>query len=233
MTQSGGRRQARQWAGNGRVAQRIGLLMLLALLAACARQAQPEVALPDADVLFVDTFAPGETGPWLVEGDASGRTAVLDEQLQIQIDTPNTLQFSTLREPQLSDFVLEVDAQQLAGDAESSYGILFRMQDALRFYRFEITSGGLYMVERRNADGSWTRFVADWTPAPAIVQGLGAVNRLRIEAVGPELRFFANETLLQQVTDGVYTTGTLGLDAGTFGQAGLTVAFDNFVVGRP
>lgn len=211
---------------------RLAWFWLILGLAACAQPSQP-AALTDADVLFYDSFAPGETGAWLVEGDEAGRTAVVDEQLQIQIDAPNVLQFTTLREPSFSDFVLEVDARQLAGDPQGSYGILFRMQDTLRFYRFEITGSGLFMIERRNADGSWTRFVEDWTPAPAVAQGLGSLNRLRVEAAGSDLRFYVNETLLQQVTDGVYTAGTLGFDAGTFGQPGLVVAFDNLVVRRP
>ncbi len=206
-------------------------LLLLSGLAACGARAAP--ASSEMDVLYRDSFAPGETGPWMVEGDAQGRTAVLDERLIIQIDTPTTMQFATLPEPIFSDFVLQVEARLLAGSLQSSYGILFRMQDATRFYRFEITPDGFYMVERRNADGSWTRFVPDWSVAPAIRQGIGVVNQLRVEAVGSDMRFYVNDTLVQQVTDSQYATGTIALDAGTFGEAGLQVAFDNLLVKRP
>ncbi len=205
-------------------------LVLVALLASCAQSPLPT---NDADLLYQDTFAVGETGPWQVEGDVSGRTAVLDNQLTITIDTPATLQFATLPEPIFTDFHLQVDAQILAGSPQSSYGLLFRMQSPAQFYRFDITGDGMYIVERRNADGSWTRFVPDWTNSAAINQGVGVVNQLRIEAVGDTMRFFVNDTLLQQVADNQFAGGTIALDAGTFGQPGLQVAFDNLLVKRP
>lgn len=208
----------------------LALLMLPGVAACGARTASTPLEM---NVLYRDSFAPGETGPWMVEGDAQGRTAVLDERLIIQIDTPVTMQFATLPEPIFTDFVLQVEARLLAGSLQSSYGVLFRMQDTTRFYRFEVTPDGFYMVERRNADGSWTRFVPDWTVAPAIRQGIGVVNQLRIEAIGSDMRFYVNDTLLQQVTDAQYAAGTIALDAGTFGEGGLQVAFDNLLVKRP
>ena len=208
------------------------LLFIIGWVAACSGGGSADIA-NDPDVLYQDNFAVGSTGPWEVEGDASGRTAVLDEQLTIEIDAPSTLQFVTLPEPIFSDFILSVDARQIAGDGQGSYGILFRMQDTTQFYRFEVTGSGLYVVERRNADGSWTRFVSDWAETPAINQGVGAVNQLRIEAVGTTMRFYVNDTLVQQVSDNLYLSGTIALDAGTFGQPGLQVAFDNLVVKRP
>ncbi|MCA9935106.1 MAG: DUF1080 domain-containing protein [Ardenticatenaceae bacterium] len=210
----------------------IAFLLAIGWLTACAQNSSVPTA-DDPNVLFLDNFSVGSTGPWQVEGDASGRTAVLDEQLIIEIDTPATLQFATLPEPIFSDFTLTVDARQIAGDVQGSYGILFRMQNAEQFYRFDITSSGMYVVERRSPDGSWTRFVNDWTETPAINQGLGAVNQLRVEAVGTAMHFYVNDVLVQQVSDNQYVAGTIALDAGTFGQTGLQVAFDNLVVKRP
>lgn len=212
---------------------RMVLLALLMLPGVAACGASPASTPLEMNLLYRDSFVPGETGPWMVEGDAQGRTAVLDERLIIQIDTPATMQFATLPEPIFDDFVLRVEGRLLTGSLQSSYGVLFRMQDTTRFYRFEVTPDGFYMVERRNADGSWTRFVPDWTVAPAIRQGIGVVNQLRIEAVGSTMRFYVNDTLVQQVTDAQYTAGTIALDAGTFGEAGLQVAFDNLLVKRP
>ncbi len=207
------------------------LIVFVLLLTSCG---DPQLAaVDDSDVLYKDSFAIGETGPWQVEGDASGKTAVLDNQLIVQVDEPAMMQFATLPEPLFSDFLLQVDASIFAGNPQSSYGVLFRMQSATQFYRFEITGDGMYVVERRNADGTWTRFVPDWTDSPAINQGVGAVNQLRVEAVGDTMRFFVNDTLLQQVTDSQYAGGTIALDAGTFGHPGLQVAFDNLLVKRP
>ena len=196
---------------------------LFLLLVACSGQA-------DATVLFEDEFVVGQSGNWITEGDVVGKTAVIDERLLIQIDQPNTMQFATLEDPLFTDFDLTVDARLLAGDVESSYGILFRMQDLQQFYRFEVTGTGLYVIERRNVDGTWLRLVQDWIETPALNQGLAVTNQLRVAAYGSVLTFYANGTLLQQVQDSQFKAGAIALDAGTFGQGGLQVAFDNVMV---
>jgi hypothetical protein len=165
-----------------------------------------------------------------LEGDDLGSTAVVNEQMVIAVKTPNTLQFTTLQEQAFSDFVLEVDARQASGSPDSSYGVLFRMQDNDQFYRFEITGDGHFMLERRNSDGSWTRLSPDWTASAAINQGLNVVNRLKIIASGSQITIYANDVLLQQVSDSTYGSGAIGLDAGSFGDNNLQVAFDNLVV---
>lgn len=206
------------------------ILCLLLLLSACGND---RVVLEGPDVIFADAFVAGQTGAWLVEGDDAGRTAVLNEQLIITVEEPNLLQYTTLSEPIFADFVLEVDVTQLAGDLESSYGLLFRMQNPGQFYRFDITGSGLYVMERHNGDGTWTRFLDDWVESAAIKQGLTVTNRLKVVAQGPLLSFYVNDQLLQQVNDGSFAAGQIALAAGTFGRGGLEVAFDNLVVRNP
>ncbi len=204
-------------------------LIALFVLAACGND---RVVLDSPDVLFHDEFVAGETGAWTVEGDEAGNTAVLNERLIIAIEEPNLLQYSALAQPLFADFILEVDVTQLAGDLESSYGVLFR-KTGDQFYRFDITSSGLYVLERHNADGTWTRFFPDWVDTTAVKQGLAVTNRLKIAALGPNLSFYVNDQLLQQVNDASYAAGQIALDAGTFGYPDLQVAFDNVVVRQP
>lgn len=214
------------------IARKIFLLLLLVWgLSACA---VGESASPfGEDVLFHDEFVLGQMAEWQVEGDAQGRTTIVNEQLVVELNAPNMMQFSSLPEQSFSDFILEVDSRQLAGDPGNTYGVLFRMQDATQFYRFELTGDGFYMVERRNADGTWTRFVDDWTESPAIAQGINALNRIRIEANGGTFSAFVNDQLVHQFTDNAYASGTIGLDAGTFTQPHTQAVFDNVVVRSP
>jgi hypothetical protein len=209
---------------------RLFAFILLPFLASCGNN---RVVLDGPDVIFADSFIAGETGNWLVEGDDAGRTAVLNEQLIISLEDPNLLQYTALNEPIFADFALEVDIIQLAGDLESSYGVLFRMQNAAQFYRFDITGNGMYLLERHNSDGTWTRFLDDWVESPAIKQGLTVTNRLKVVAQGSILSFYVNDRLLQKIDDGSYAAGQIALDAGTFGRGGLEVAFDNVVVRNP
>lgn len=205
------------------------LLPCLFALVACANvtgDSEPEV-------IFADSFAPGETGNWVIEGDNAGQTAVIDERLVIELAQTNVMQFATLPDHTFDNFILEVEARLLQGDLGSSYGLLFRMQDTTRFYRFEITGDGLFMVERRDGEAGWTRFVDSWTASPAINQGYNSPNQLRVEALGQSISLYVNGILVHQFTDTAYNSGTIALDAGTFTQPQVQVAFDNVVVQRP
>lgn len=216
------------------MSNRIGtVIFLLVGLAGCARATlQPAVEF-DEDVLYHDEFVPDRMGEWQFEGDSAGRTTIINEQMVIELSAPHLLQFTTLNNLTFADFALEVDARQVGGDLQNSYGVLFRMQDPQRFYRFEVTGNGLYMLERRNADGTWTRFLEDWVPSPAINQGINASNRLQVVAQGPLLSAYVNEVLVQEVNDDLYPAGAIALDAGTFNQPAIQVAFDNLVVRQP
>jgi hypothetical protein len=181
---------------------------------------------------YIDAFIPGQTGNWVFEQDELGSTAIANEELVVTIAAPNTIQYATLDDELFGDFALEVDVWQRSGPPESSYGVLFRQQDDGQFYRFEVTGNGLFMIERRNTDGTWTRLVPEWTPSAGINQGLNVANRLKILATGPNLTFYANDVLLTQVSDTSLASGRIALDAGTFGGGNLQVSFDNLSITR-
>lgn len=214
----------------------LGLIVLIAGLAAC-EQSPPPTAVPlqpaDSGVLLVEEFAVGSTGDWYTEADDLGMSAVLNERMLIEISTQHTIQYTTLQERSFSDFVMEVEVTQLAGSLESSFGILFRMQGPEQFYRFDITGNGHFTVERRNADGTWTRFVEDWPLASALKQGYNVTNLLRVAAEGSNIAVYANGEMLHEFGDTGYQEGTIALAGGTFGQPGLSVSFDNLVIQRP
>ncbi len=183
-----------------------------------------------ADGSFNDAFVPGQTGNWLLEQDDQATTTITNEQLVITIAVPNTIQYATLGDRTFDDFVLEVDTWQRSGPPEGSYGVLFRMQEDGQFLRFDITGSGMYIVERHNADGSWTRLVPDWVTTSAINQGLNVANRLKVIAAGPNLTFYANDILLIQLTDDSPAAGAIAFDAGTFGGGNLQVSFDDLTI---
>ena len=209
---------------------KLSLLLLPLLFVACSNRG---TATTGEDVLFQDQFIMGQTGDWQVEGDADGQTSIANERLMIDLNAPNIAQFSSLAEQSFTDFIYEVDARQISGDPSNTYGVLFRVQDPTMFYRFELTGDGMYMIERRNSDGSWTRFVEDWTPSPAINQGINTLNRIRIEAVGSSFSAYVNDQLVHQFEDNTFSGGTIGVDAGTFVQPHTQAVFDNVMVRMP
>jgi hypothetical protein len=214
--------------------KKVAILVLLLLTGGLSACVFGQSASPFGEnVIFHDEFTLGQMADWQFEGDAQGRTTIVNEQLMVELNAPNLMQFSSLQEQSFADFILQVEVRQLAGDPGNTYGVLFRMQDAAQFYRFELTGDGLYMVERRNADGTWTRFVDDWTESPAIARGINALNRIRVEAIGSNFSLYVNDQLVHQFVDSAYASGTIGLDAGTFVQPHTQALFDNVVVRSP
>lgn len=204
------------------------LVPLLFLLLAGCRATEQDASLPD-NTLFFDEFVVGQTGDWLTEGDDAAVTAVINERLLININEPQMMQYAALNEPIFNNFTLDVDAVQVTGSPESSYGVLFRMSSPTEFYRFAIRNDGLYMIERHDPDG-WTRFMKDWEPTASIHTGTGQSNHIKVVAEGGSFAFYVNDIIVAQINDGRYAQGNIALDAGTFGQTNLQVAFDNVLV---
>lgn len=206
-------------------------LLSMSSLAACG--ALSSGSRGDSNVLFEERFEDAVAGSWHLEGDAQGLAEVAEGRLLITIRAPGTVQYATLEDEIFSDLILDVEATQVGGVAGGSYGVLLRMVAPQQFYRFEITSGGEYVVERHNGPGEWERLTDGWQTAPAIRRGLNETNQLRVAATGGTFSFYVNETLLTQVVDRRYETGAIALDAGTFNQSEVQVAFDNVVIQAP
>lgn len=207
---------------------------LLYLLVACGGEPRAMVTgAGDSELIYGDDFSPESAGPWLVEADEFGSTAIEGGRLLIEVGQARTLQYATLEEPSFGDFDLTVDTELIAGDREATYGVLFRMAGPEAFYRFELTGDGRYIVESYEADGSWRRLVDGWQKSDAIMTGPGAINRLRVVASGPAMSFYANDEMLEEIQDSRYPAGQVALDAGAFGNQRTSVAFDNLTVRAP
>jgi hypothetical protein len=213
-------------------------LLLISILAApilsgCSEESLTSATATPENVLFFDSFSPGSSANWHTEADEAGRTAIENGKMTVAVNTENTLQYTTLRNETFDDFILEVEVSAIEGAAENSYGILFRMQNASEFYRFDITGDGKFMVERSDVGETWTRYLDDWTFSEAINQGKSSFNKLRIKALGPNLTFYINDIEVHQVQDSQYLSGSIALDAGTFGESSVTATFDNILIFPP
>lgn len=206
--------------------------MCLVVLAACRKDWQPNVSATE-NLIYEDAFDLGTTGAWLLEGDEQGQASILDGQLLLGVDAPLTVQYVALSEPLFDDFILEVDATQVAGNANNSYGVLVRKIGPAQFYRFEVTGNGQFAVERHDGPDDWVRLTDDWEESPALNAGSGATNHLKIVAQGTRFAFYANDQLLTEFSDEGYLRGVIAFDAGTFGQTNVQVAFDNLLIGEP
>jgi hypothetical protein len=212
---------------------RVGfLLFLLVALAGCNSAGPGGQDFPEG-VLYQDDFA-SDQGNWLLESDLEATAAVLEGQLRVTIDSANLIAWAELAEQEFSDFVLTVDASQIAGPDNNSYGVVFRKQDPSAYYRFDISGDGYYALTRRDkADGGkWTWITSDWLRSDAINLG-AATNQIEIVAEGSHFTISVNGEQVVEADDTAYRSGAIGLDAGSFNESGVVIGFDNLLIREP
>jgi hypothetical protein len=207
------------------------LVPLLALTLACSTLSGPEINAPvDPSALFSDDFSAPDSG-WDRAQEETGVTDYDNGQYRIFVDEP---QHDYWANPGLSftDVQVEVDATKNGGPDDNDLGLICRYQDTENFYAFLISSDGFYAILKYSGGSSETLGSDSWPPSEAINQG-AATNHLRADCVGDSLALYANGELLQSVSDSAFTSGDVGLMAGTFEEPGTDIVFDDFVVLQP
>jgi 3-keto-disaccharide hydrolase len=198
----------------------LSMIVLCALaLAACGPALTP---LP-----YADDFSMPDSG-WKTASDEAIKIGVQDGALHFTIDDLDTIAWSTPKDKRFGDFVLDVDATQVDGPIDNTYGVIFRYQDDRNFYRLDISGDGYYAVFKRK-DGQWTK-VQEYVETPTIKQG-NATNHLQVIAKGSQFTFNVNGQAVKTFSDKDFSTGNIGVTAGTLSDsAGVHVAFDNVQV---
>lgn len=213
-----------------RLARVATLTIVTLLLTACSRATSDSL---QAGVLYQDTLD-ADNGNWWLESDMDANATFADGQLQLEIASPNLIAWSELLDREFGDFVLEVDASQLGGPDDNSYGVVFRVENPNAYYSFDISGDGYFAVRRRDESdgGSWTRLTEDWLASNAIHQG-ASTNRITIIARRSQFSFYVNEQLVAEVVDSNYSSGAIGLNAGSFHEPGVRIGFDNLTITQP
>lgn len=130
-----------------------------------------------------------------------------------------------------TDVRLEVDSGKLAGPDENRIGLICRFA-ADDYYFFMITSDGYYGIGIF-MDGKAVLLGQNEMQVSANIRTGMAINHLRADCAGDTLTLYINGFETASVQDSTLKSGDIGLLAGTFGQPGVDVIFDNFVVMKP
>jgi hypothetical protein len=185
-----------------------------------------EPELPQVgETLFQDDFEDPNSG-WLVSSDDEVERGYQNGKYDIVVKVKNSTFWSTVRHS-FRDFSLEVDATEVGGPDENSYGVIFRYQDDDNFYIFEISGDGYYAVTKV-VDGEWIELVG-WRETTAIKTGR-RTNVLRVVCIGPEMEFYINGEKQIGTNDKTFSQGEIGLSAGAFNRKDVHVQFDNLRV---
>lgn len=181
-------------------------------------------------VLFRDNFVDPSFAGWDRYTDEDANLENTNGAYRIAVTKDNLTVWSRPR-LNFADVQVEVQATRAGGPGDGEFGILCRYQDADNFYVLEATNDGYAAIYKQLA-GEWVDLVK-WQSSDAIRLGEDAVNQLRAECVGDRLALYVNGQLVAEVQDSDFASGDVGLQAGTFDEAGTDILFDDFVVRQP
>jgi hypothetical protein len=188
-------------------------------------QATPTESLT---LLFKEDFS-SETG-WYTDENEDFAIAFAEGGYKFSVFIPYANIWS-IRDINLTDVVLEVEAGRLAGPEDGFYGLVCRQVDADNYYALVIGSTGFYGIGKM-LDGEF-EFIQEGQDTTNILTGTRIFNYLRADCIGDRLRLYANGQKLLEVQDADFSEGVTGLVAGTQKQTGLEVLFDNFASYEP
>jgi hypothetical protein len=195
------------------------ILLTSIILAACGPAFTP---LP-----YADDFSNPDSG-WKTVDDPAVKIDYQDGALHFNILELDTLAWSVPKDKRFGDFVLDVDASQIAGPNDNSYGVIFRYVDDRNFYRFDISGDGYFAVFKYK-DGTWAK-VQDYTET-AVVKQATSTNHLQVIAQGNQFTVNVNDQPVTTFSDSDFPNGNVGVTAGSlFDNANVHIVFDNLTV---
>jgi hypothetical protein len=183
------------------------------------------------NVLFQDDFSDPSSG-WERVREESG--VILDYENGIYHILVNDSYQMMWSSPGLkfSDVRIEVDVANLDDPKDDDFGLVCRAKDRASFYFLVISSDGYYGIGKVQKGVQRLIDMPAMLPSEDIARG-SAINHLRADCIGDALSLYVNGILLKTVRDPDYTTGDVGLLAGTFEEPGTEVFFDSFTVLKP
>lgn len=171
-----------------------------------------------------DSFR-SDSGQWDTESDDDVSRTLRGGALHILVNAESILGWSS-GPGRYADFYVTADAVHVSGPLDNEFGLLFRYVDEGNFYFFAASSDGFYLLNKL-VGGEW-QTVVDWTASELIVQGEGEANSLGVLARGDEFTLFINGAPVQTVNDDEFADGGVALAVGSFDEAGIGIAFDDF-----
>jgi hypothetical protein len=212
--------------------QKLYLLLMISVmvLAALACSSGTEAEALPAGVLFQDDFSDTSSGWDRVNVD-EGVTDYVDGSYRIFVNTDST---DVWANPGLNftDTIIEVEAEKVGGPDDNDFGVICRYEDTNNFYFFILSSDGYYGVGRVVDGVQELLGEAELMPSDDIQTG-NVTNNIKADCVGSTLTLYANGVQLISIEDTAFTSGDVGLLAGTFDTPGTDIYFDNFVVRQP
>ncbi|GAB4532548.1 MAG: hypothetical protein Fur0018_21240 [Anaerolineales bacterium] len=210
------------------------LVLVLSSLACQAinigQQSVPPVSNTSSNLLFQDDFSSSSSGWDIVRVD-DGITDYENNAYRIFVNLANN---DVWANPGLSftDVRIEVDATKIGGPDDNDFGVQCRYKDTDNFYFFIISSDGYYGIGKV-FNGEQSLIGMESLATSDVIHQGQATNHIAAECKGDQLTLWVNGVELYSVQDSEFSSGDVGLMAGTFDTVGTDISFDNFVVKQP
>jgi hypothetical protein len=181
-------------------------------------------------VLFRDDFSNDNSG-WDVYADEIATLDYVNDEYRIQV---NEVQYDVWAYPGKSytNVDITVEARKEAGPDDNNFGIICRAVSDNEFYMGLIASDGYYVIQKL-VNGDYERLSGEYFDYSDDINQGSATNTIRLTCIDDTITLYANGVELTSVQDTQFSTGDVGLLAGTFETAGVEIRFDNFVVREP
>ena len=210
------------------------LFVLLFATLACSISSNSSSANNDDNILFQDDFSNTGSG-WDSAEWEDGLTDYRDGVYQMHVKAPSYDIWSNPGKNFDGNISVEVDATKIGGDDDNNFGLICRYTgdlDAPNYYYFNISSDGFAIIGKVTGGSQEYLSSEKMEPSDVIKQG-NASNHLRADCVGSNLTFYVNNQKIATATDTAFTSGDVGLMAGTFDIPSTQINFDNFIVRKP
>lgn len=193
------------------------------------RPPPPTPAARSVELLFEDDFGDPTSG-WGQVSNENEEKGYDNGQYSIAVKAINFFSFA-LAGQHFDDFILEVEASQVEGPDDNSYGVCVRYQEG-GFYRFNVSGDSFYAVGKYTVEAEPGQEWADltsWEKSSHINAGQ-STNHLKVVGRGARFSFYVNGQHLIDVVDPSFAAGDIGLFASTYDKPGTRVLFDNLKV---
>jgi hypothetical protein len=181
--------------------------------------------------LFHDDFSDPNSG-WDRIDETDFFTDYYNNAYRITVNTDMSDSWANPDSNLFGDVIIEVDAVKNGGPDDNDFGVICRYQSSNQFYYAVISSDGYYGITKVTSASSVTLGRDDLGYSDFINQGV-ATNHVRFDCIGDMLTLYINGNQIDQQSDTEYSSGNVGLLAGTYDTPGTDILFDNFFVFQP
>jgi serine/threonine-protein kinase len=130
------------------------------------------------------------------------------------------------------DFVMQFDQWDFSDDisvGDVAQGMVFRVRDVQHYYTVLLNSRKRqYTVLKFDGLDNRSELIA-WKSSP-LIKPDKEVNQLRVDAAGDNFKIYVNGMLLDEFTDGSYTTGMVGMIVSNVDAITPHMHFDNMKI---